>query len=263
MSVAITARTTTTTIYKKYLCGFLTWWLVPTHGWHRSPTLTAADGDSMPGPAKHPSLRHPTTIRYVQPRPPSARREPPYPDLAQQSASDTDPQPDSSLTLYAPASHVLRRPEAQTKPRKAPAAISSTGSAEPALFKPTELAPTRDPINHPYTVGCALNTTLKQALSQPKQLTSSRTASDSVFSEAVPSHCRPLVTHQLQLSVPAACVPADFRSSAAAKREAVPIAAKPPFSARGRSLSAAGAASQHAAALAHQARPPCRIEGCT
>eukprot|EP00962_Isochrysis_galbana_P042970 scaffold16219_cov102-Isochrysis_galbana.AAC.3 len=32
----------------------------------------------MPGPAKHPSLRHPRTIRYryVQPRPPSACREP-------------------------------------------------------------------------------------------------------------------------------------------------------------------------------------------
>eukprot|EP00962_Isochrysis_galbana_P038161 scaffold13513_cov130-Isochrysis_galbana.AAC.1 len=39
-----------------------------------------------------------------------------------------------------------------------------------------------DPINRPYTVGCALNTALKQALSQPKQptSTSSRTASDSV-----------------------------------------------------------------------------------
>eukprot|EP00962_Isochrysis_galbana_P028471 scaffold9000_cov139-Isochrysis_galbana.AAC.2 len=60
------------------MCGFLTW-RVPTDGWHRSPTLTAADAGSMPGPAKHPSLRHPTTIRYVQPRPPSARREPPYP----------------------------------------------------------------------------------------------------------------------------------------------------------------------------------------
>eukprot|EP00962_Isochrysis_galbana_P041461 scaffold15240_cov128-Isochrysis_galbana.AAC.1 len=46
---------------KKTLCGFLTW-RVPTNGWHRSPTLTAADGGSMPGPAKHPSLRHPTTI---------------------------------------------------------------------------------------------------------------------------------------------------------------------------------------------------------
>eukprot|EP00962_Isochrysis_galbana_P045097 scaffold17674_cov101-Isochrysis_galbana.AAC.1 len=43
------------------LCGFLTW-RVPTNGWHRSPTLTAADGGSVPGPAKHPSLRHPTTI---------------------------------------------------------------------------------------------------------------------------------------------------------------------------------------------------------
>eukprot|EP00962_Isochrysis_galbana_P054332 scaffold25845_cov112-Isochrysis_galbana.AAC.6 len=51
---------------KKTLCGFLTW-RVPTDGWHRSPTLTAADGGSMPGPAKHPSLRHPRTIRYVQP----------------------------------------------------------------------------------------------------------------------------------------------------------------------------------------------------
>eukprot|EP00962_Isochrysis_galbana_P046231 scaffold18528_cov152-Isochrysis_galbana.AAC.1 len=61
-------------------------------------------------PSTHLSLRHPTTIRYVQPRSPSARREPPYPELAQ-SAWDTDPQPDSSLTLYAPASHVLRRPE--------------------------------------------------------------------------------------------------------------------------------------------------------
>eukprot|EP00962_Isochrysis_galbana_P004708 scaffold1297_cov114-Isochrysis_galbana.AAC.5 len=48
-----------------------------------SPTLTAADGGSMPGPAKHPSLIHPTTIRYVQTRPPSARREPPYPKVAQ------------------------------------------------------------------------------------------------------------------------------------------------------------------------------------
>eukprot|EP00962_Isochrysis_galbana_P047120 scaffold19168_cov107-Isochrysis_galbana.AAC.6 len=66
----------------------------------------------------------------------------------------------------------------------------ATGSAEPALFKPTEFAPTRDPINHPYTVGCALSTALKQALSQPEpeQPSSSRTASDSV-SEAVPSHC--------------------------------------------------------------------------
>eukprot|EP00962_Isochrysis_galbana_P026084 scaffold8069_cov126-Isochrysis_galbana.AAC.1 len=44
---------------QKTLCGFLTW-RVPTNGWHRSPTLTAADGGSMPGPAKHPSLRHPT-----------------------------------------------------------------------------------------------------------------------------------------------------------------------------------------------------------
>eukprot|EP00962_Isochrysis_galbana_P013683 scaffold3882_cov110-Isochrysis_galbana.AAC.3 len=58
--------------------------------------------------------------------------------------------------------------------------LGTTGSAEPALFKPTELTPTRDPINHPYTVGCALSTALKQALSRPKQPTSSRTASDSV-----------------------------------------------------------------------------------
>eukprot|EP00962_Isochrysis_galbana_P032484 scaffold10678_cov92-Isochrysis_galbana.AAC.1 len=36
---------------------------------------TAADGRSMPGPAKHPSFRHPTTIRYVQPRP-AAQRAP-------------------------------------------------------------------------------------------------------------------------------------------------------------------------------------------
>eukprot|EP00962_Isochrysis_galbana_P045098 scaffold17675_cov107-Isochrysis_galbana.AAC.1 len=36
---------------KKTLCGFLTW-RVPTNGWHRSPTLTAADGGSMPGPAR-------------------------------------------------------------------------------------------------------------------------------------------------------------------------------------------------------------------
>eukprot|EP00962_Isochrysis_galbana_P007697 scaffold2085_cov99-Isochrysis_galbana.AAC.1 len=79
-------------------------------GTAHQPSLTAADGGSMPGPAKHPSLRHPRTIRYVQARPPSARRKPPYPELAQ-SACDTDPQPDSSLTLYAPASHVLRRPE--------------------------------------------------------------------------------------------------------------------------------------------------------
>eukprot|EP00962_Isochrysis_galbana_P029618 scaffold9491_cov150-Isochrysis_galbana.AAC.4 len=44
----------------KALRGSLTW-RVPTDGWHRSPTLTAADGGSMTGPAKHPSsLRHPT-----------------------------------------------------------------------------------------------------------------------------------------------------------------------------------------------------------
>eukprot|EP00962_Isochrysis_galbana_P055680 scaffold27445_cov129-Isochrysis_galbana.AAC.1 len=60
----------------------------PTNGWHRSPTLTAADGGSMPGPAKHPSLRHPTTIRYVQPRPPSARREP-HPTLNLRKALET------------------------------------------------------------------------------------------------------------------------------------------------------------------------------
>eukprot|EP00962_Isochrysis_galbana_P024556 scaffold7544_cov107-Isochrysis_galbana.AAC.19 len=35
--------------------------------------LTAAYGGSMRGPAQHPSLRHPMTFRYVQPRPPSAR----------------------------------------------------------------------------------------------------------------------------------------------------------------------------------------------
>eukprot|EP00962_Isochrysis_galbana_P013053 scaffold3728_cov122-Isochrysis_galbana.AAC.1 len=39
--------------------------------------LTAAYGGSMRGPAEHPSLRHPMTFRYVQPRPPSARRKPP------------------------------------------------------------------------------------------------------------------------------------------------------------------------------------------
>eukprot|EP00962_Isochrysis_galbana_P047304 scaffold19256_cov128-Isochrysis_galbana.AAC.1 len=38
--------------------------------------LTAAYGGSMRGPAEHPSLRHPMTFRYVQPRPPSARRKP-------------------------------------------------------------------------------------------------------------------------------------------------------------------------------------------
>eukprot|EP00962_Isochrysis_galbana_P025167 scaffold7732_cov122-Isochrysis_galbana.AAC.2 len=142
------------------------------------------NGGSMPGPAKHPSLRHPTTIRYVQPRPPSARH----------------PQPDSSLTPYAPASHVLRRPEVPegilwrqaptTNKKGADQAAQSAGSHffhchwglpnQPSSnFKPTELTPTRDPINHPYTVGCALNTALKQALSQPKQPTSSRTASAS------------------------------------------------------------------------------------
>eukprot|EP00962_Isochrysis_galbana_P035740 scaffold12257_cov141-Isochrysis_galbana.AAC.1 len=31
-------------------------WRVPTNGWHRSPTLTAADGGSMPGPAKSTHL---------------------------------------------------------------------------------------------------------------------------------------------------------------------------------------------------------------
>eukprot|EP00962_Isochrysis_galbana_P059885 scaffold33730_cov124-Isochrysis_galbana.AAC.1 len=121
-----------------------------------------------------------------------------HPTLNLRKKLETQTQPDSSLTLYAPASHVLRRPEVpegilwrqapttnkkgQTKPRKAPAAISSSGSAEPALFlfKPTELAPTREPINRLYTVGCALNTALKQALSQPKLPSSSRTASDSV-----------------------------------------------------------------------------------
>eukprot|EP00962_Isochrysis_galbana_P051368 scaffold22759_cov111-Isochrysis_galbana.AAC.5 len=49
---------------------------------HQPSRLTAADGGSMPSPAKHPSLRHPTTIRYVQPRPPCARRKPPNPELA-------------------------------------------------------------------------------------------------------------------------------------------------------------------------------------
>eukprot|EP00962_Isochrysis_galbana_P047856 scaffold19757_cov113-Isochrysis_galbana.AAC.9 len=72
----------------KTLCGFLTW-RVPSDGWHRSPTLTAADGGSMPGPAKHPSTSthlsgtQEQSGTYVQPRPPSARRKQPYPELAQ------------------------------------------------------------------------------------------------------------------------------------------------------------------------------------
>eukprot|EP00962_Isochrysis_galbana_P054290 scaffold25803_cov129-Isochrysis_galbana.AAC.3 len=61
----------------------------PIGGTAHQPTLTARRwrlDARMPGPAKHPSLRHPRTIRYVQPRPPSARRlshPTPYPELAQ------------------------------------------------------------------------------------------------------------------------------------------------------------------------------------
>eukprot|EP00962_Isochrysis_galbana_P015160 scaffold4357_cov113-Isochrysis_galbana.AAC.16 len=64
--------------------------------------LTAAYGGSMRGPAEHPSLRHPMTFRYVQPRPPSARRKPPYPELAQSAkrkALESQTQPDFFLTL--------------------------------------------------------------------------------------------------------------------------------------------------------------------
>eukprot|EP00962_Isochrysis_galbana_P032712 scaffold10796_cov114-Isochrysis_galbana.AAC.6 len=63
-------------------------------------------------PAESPLASSTPNNNQVRPTPAahSARREPPYPELAQ-SAGDTNPQPDSSLTLYAPASHVLRRPE--------------------------------------------------------------------------------------------------------------------------------------------------------
>jgi len=69
-------------------------WVAPLtnpHGRRRRWRWRLDDRQALPSTksTKHSSLTHPTTIRYVQPRPPCARRKPPNPELAQ-SAFDRD-----------------------------------------------------------------------------------------------------------------------------------------------------------------------------